>query len=63
LQGIWNPYDNASCESFIKTLKREEIYANEYAEPERRGSEYGTASVVRATGGVAQAGLKERSRP
>jgi putative transposase len=26
-----NPYDNASCESFIKTLKREEIYANEYA--------------------------------
>jgi putative transposase len=24
-----NPYDNASCESFIKTLKREEIYANE----------------------------------
>lgn len=25
-----NPYDNASCESFIKTLKREEIYANEY---------------------------------
>jgi hypothetical protein len=25
-----NPYDNASCESFLKTLKREEIYANEY---------------------------------
>ena len=25
-----NPYDNASCESFIKTLKREEIYANDY---------------------------------
>ncbi len=25
-----NPYDNASCESFIKTLKREEISANEY---------------------------------
>ncbi len=25
-----NRYDNASCESFIKTLKREEIYANEY---------------------------------
>jgi transposase InsO family protein len=21
-----NPYDNASCESFLKTLKREEIY-------------------------------------
>jgi putative transposase len=27
-----NPYDNASCESFIKTLKREEIYANEYVD-------------------------------
>ena len=25
-----NPYDNASCESFMKTLKREEIYANNY---------------------------------
>jgi len=25
-----NPYDNDSCESFIKTLKREEIYANRY---------------------------------
>jgi transposase InsO family protein len=35
--GIWpsmsrpaNPYDNAQCESFIKTLKREEIYARKY---------------------------------
>jgi transposase InsO family protein len=25
-----NPYDNASCESFLNTLKREEIYANRY---------------------------------
>jgi putative transposase len=25
-----NPYDNASCESVMKTLKREEIYANKY---------------------------------
>ena len=25
-----NPHDNASCESFMKTLKREEIYANDY---------------------------------
>lgn len=25
-----NPYDNASGESFMKTLKREEIYANTY---------------------------------
>jgi putative transposase len=35
--GMWpsmsrpaNPYDNAACESFMKTLKREEIYANKY---------------------------------
>jgi transposase InsO family protein len=27
-------YDNASCESFIKTLKREEIYANKYTDLE-----------------------------
>jgi transposase InsO family protein len=25
-----NPYDNASCESFMKTLKREGIYTNQY---------------------------------
>jgi len=25
-----NPYDNASCESFMKTMKQEEIYANKY---------------------------------
>jgi len=25
-----NPYDNASCESFMKTLKREEIHASRY---------------------------------
>jgi putative transposase len=25
-----NPYDNASCESFIKTLNRGEIYSNSY---------------------------------
>jgi transposase InsO family protein len=25
-----NPSDNASCESFIKTRKREEIYAHKY---------------------------------
>ncbi len=29
-----NPYDNASCESFLKTLKREEIYANDYSDLE-----------------------------
>jgi putative transposase len=25
-----NPYDNATCESFIKTLKYDEVYRNEY---------------------------------
>ena len=32
-----NPYDNASCESFMKTLKREEIYANEYRDLDHLG--------------------------
>jgi putative transposase len=27
-----NPYDNAACESFMKTLKQEEIYCNRYGE-------------------------------
>jgi transposase InsO family protein len=25
-----NPYDNAACESFMKTLEQEEVYRNEY---------------------------------
>ena len=25
-----NPYDNAACESFMKTLKYEEVHRNEY---------------------------------
>ena len=25
-----NPYDNAACESFMKTLKQEEIYCQQY---------------------------------
>jgi transposase InsO family protein len=29
-----NPYDNAQCESFIRTLKREEIHANSYLDLE-----------------------------
>jgi putative transposase len=28
------PYDNANCESFMKTLKQEEIYANDYRDLE-----------------------------
>src|SRR5882762_155384 len=33
-----NPYDNASCERFMKTLKQEEIYANEYRDLEHLSS-------------------------
>jgi putative transposase len=29
-----NPYDNAKCESFLKTLKQEEIYCREYSDLE-----------------------------
>src|ERR1039458_2631228 len=29
-----NPYDNAPCESFIKTLKQEEIYCHQYRDRE-----------------------------
>ena len=29
-----NPYDNAACESFMKTLKQEEIYCRQYRDRE-----------------------------
>ena len=38
-----NPYDNARCESFIKTLKAEEIYTRQYrdrADLERHMAEF-----------------------
>ncbi len=38
-----NPYDNATCESFIKTLKDEEVYLWEYEtieDAERRISHF-----------------------
>ena len=28
-----NPYDNATCESFLKTLKYEEVYRTEISRP------------------------------
>jgi putative transposase len=34
-----NPYDNATCESWIKTLKVEEIYANQYRDLEHLRSQ------------------------
>ena len=36
-----NPYDNASCESFMKTLKQEEIYLNDYRDLEHLRSHVG----------------------
>ena len=30
MSGKGNPYDNAKCESFMKTLKYEEVHRNEY---------------------------------
>jgi transposase InsO family protein len=30
MSGKANPWDNAACESFMKTLKYEEVYRNEY---------------------------------
>ncbi len=30
MAAVGNPYENAKAESFFKTLKREEVYLNEY---------------------------------
>ena len=37
-----NPYDNAACESFIKTLKCEEVYRSEYQDLEDARARIGT---------------------
>jgi putative transposase len=36
-----NPYDNAACESFMKTLKYEEVYRNEYRDFEEARARIG----------------------
>jgi putative transposase len=36
-----NPYDNALCESFIKTLKKEEIYCTDYRDQEHLDANLG----------------------
>jgi putative transposase len=36
-----NPYDNAACESFMKTLKHEEVHRNEYRDFEDARSSIG----------------------
>jgi transposase InsO family protein len=38
-----NPYDNARCESFLKTLKREEIHASTYGDFEVLRERMGTS--------------------
>ncbi len=45
-----NPYDNANCESFIKTLKREEIYAHRYMDLEQLRSRWASLSSSITTG-------------
>ena len=45
-----NPYDNAFCESFIKTLKREEIYANEYNTSMSWAPIWKSSSTITTTG-------------
>ena len=37
-----NPWDNAACESFMKTLKYEEVHRNEYRDLAEARSEIGT---------------------
>jgi transposase InsO family protein len=37
-----NPYDNAACESFMKTLKYEEVYRSEYQDLEDARTRIGT---------------------
>ena len=36
-----NPYDNAACESFLKTLKYEEVFRNEYRDFQEARSRIG----------------------
>jgi len=36
-----NPYDNATCESFMKTLKQEEVYRNDYRDMEEASESIG----------------------
>jgi putative transposase len=38
MSGKGNPYDNATCESFMKTLKYEEVYRQEYRDLEEARS-------------------------
>jgi transposase InsO family protein len=41
-----NPYDNARCESFLKTLKQEEIDCREYRDLDDRGCKRNCVNVL-----------------
>jgi len=43
--GKANPWDNAACESFMKTLKGEEVYRTEYRDQAQRRSRLATIEV------------------
>ena len=63
-----NPYDNAFCEGFIKTLKREEIYANDTAASMSWAPIWKSSSTTTTTGsGSTPHGIQNargvRSRP
>jgi putative transposase len=46
-----NPYDNATCESFLKTLKYEEVYRQEYRD---------LGEVLHSIGGFIESVYNER---
>jgi transposase InsO family protein len=45
-----NPYDNAACEWFMKTLKYEEVYRNEYCDLRKLAPASGSFSNASTTG-------------
>ena len=51
-ESLANPYNNASCESSFKTLKRVEIYATEYADIEdlREQSRSSSSNITTRSG-------------
>jgi transposase InsO family protein len=60
-----NPYDKAQCESFIKTLKREEIYAQKYqemADPRTHMEEFIKVHSATSNDGIASESCYPESR-
>ena len=59
-----NPYDNAACESFMKTLKYEEVYRQEYRDlaEARRSIEQFLEKVYNAEAAALGAGLPPAGR-